>query len=385
MRHGVITQSGESRNFCCDAKIACMHPSYANLLPVIDRLYEAAVAPGFWPNALTQVATAAGTEHGVVFVASPHLTRAWASEATQPIVQEFWADGWVNRNMRTPVMLAWEDPAFIRDTDAFSPGWLEADQLQRDFLVPRGLGREVATAISLPSGHAMVFSIHFPLKGPPVPDETLHVLNTLRPHLARASVVATTLAEAEISATIRALDILGVPCAVIGAAGRVLGCNELLARDPRIVLRAGNRLALRSASGRALLEDIIARADAGLPEVLSLLLPAEEAVPVAVMHVVPLKGTARDRLDDGLHLVVLTESSSRNVPSVEFLKALFDLTPAEARLARELVRGSTLPEAAQAAGKSHETMRSHLKNLLRKTGTARQAELVGILSHVPRV
>lgn len=382
----LITRLGEASEIpSYRSDMTEMLQSYPNLLPVIDRLYEAAIEPGFWPNALAQVSVAAGAQVAVVFTAAPNITRGWASDAAQPFLADFMAGGWSGRNDRTPKLLAREEPAFFRDTDVYAPGELDTDVLQQQFLIPRGLGREVATAIALPSGQFMVFSIHFPLAGAPVADPVLDVLNALRPHLARASLVATTLAAAEVAATIRVLDVLGVPGAVIGVGGRVLACNDLLARDKRIAFRAGGRLGLTSPTGRALLDDIIARAGSGIPEVLSLLLPAEAEAPVAVMHVVPLRGTARDRLDDGIHLVMLTEATSRTLPSVEFLKALFDLTPAEAHLARELVRGQTLPEVAAAAGRSQETLRTQMKSLLRKTGTSRQMELVRILSHIPQV
>lgn len=356
-----------------------------DVLKIIEQIYEAAIAPGFWPQALARVAAAAGTEYAVVFTASPRITAGWASEAAQPFLKDFVSGGWPHRNERTPKLLAREEPMFLRDTDVYAPHELLTDTLQNEFLVPRGLGREVATAIALPSGHFMVFSIHFSLSNAPIADSTVHVLNAIRPHLARASLIAATLAQIEVETTVRALDLLGIPCAVIGQGGRVLGCNDLFATDKRLVVGAGDRLRLRSSTGRLLLDDILARADAGFPEVLSLLLPAEEGTSVAVLHVVPLLRTARDRFNGGLHIVVVTEAASRRIPSVEFLKALFDLTPAEANLARELVAGRTLPEVAHRTGRAHETMRVHLKSLLRKTGTSRQSELVRILSHMPSV
>jgi DNA-binding CsgD family transcriptional regulator len=52
------------------------------------------------------------------------------------------------------------------------------------------------------------------------------------------------------------------------------------------------------------------------------------------------------------------------------------LTRAEARVAARLARGSTLTEIATDLGVAHETVRTHLKRALAKTGTHRQAELV---------
>ncbi len=62
--------------------------------------------------------------------------------------------------------------------------------------------------------------------------------------------------------------------------------------------------------------------------------------------------------------------------SIELLQCHFDLTPAEARLALHLVAGETLRSAAAKLNISYETVRTSLKNIFRKTGTCRQAELV---------
>src|SRR5262245_41532965 len=62
--------------------------------------------------------------------------------------------------------------------------------------------------------------------------------------------------------------------------------------------------------------------------------------------------------------------------SIDRLRSHFGLTPAEARLALHLVTGETLRSAALKLSITYETARASLKNIFRKTGTCRQAELV---------
>ena len=64
---------------------------------------------------------------------------------------------------------------------------------------------------------------------------------------------------------------------------------------------------------------------------------------------------------------------------IDRLRCHFDLTPAEARLALHLVTGETLRFAAAKLSITYETARTSLKNIFRKTGTCRQAELVVII------
>jgi DNA-binding CsgD family transcriptional regulator len=72
--------------------------------------------------------------------------------------------------------------------------------------------------------------------------------------------------------------------------------------------------------------------------------------------------------------------------SIDLLRCHFGLTPAEARLALQLVAGETLRAAAVNLGISYETARTELKNIFNKTGTCRQAELViVIVTALPRL
>jgi DNA-binding CsgD family transcriptional regulator/PAS domain-containing protein len=64
---------------------------------------------------------------------------------------------------------------------------------------------------------------------------------------------------------------------------------------------------------------------------------------------------------------------------LENLAALFEFTQAEAWLAARLANGRTLHEAAAEAGVSMNTIRTHLKHALEKSGCHRQAELVALV------
>jgi DNA-binding CsgD family transcriptional regulator len=58
---------------------------------------------------------------------------------------------------------------------------------------------------------------------------------------------------------------------------------------------------------------------------------------------------------------------------------LYGLTAAEARVASQLARGQTIEEIAATLGVSRATVRSQLQQVLAKTGTHRQADLVRVL------
>ena len=64
---------------------------------------------------------------------------------------------------------------------------------------------------------------------------------------------------------------------------------------------------------------------------------------------------------------------------IDLLRCHFGLTPAEAKLALHLVAGETLRSAEVKLSISYETARTSLKNIFKKTGTCRQAELVIVI------
>lgn len=61
------------------------------------------------------------------------------------------------------------------------------------------------------------------------------------------------------------------------------------------------------------------------------------------------------------------------------LRQLFDLTPAEAAVARGLTTGLSLDEAAEALNISRNTARAHLRSIFSKSGITRQTELMRLM------
>ncbi len=65
------------------------------------------------------------------------------------------------------------------------------------------------------------------------------------------------------------------------------------------------------------------------------------------------------------------------------LRETYGLTPAEVRVAQNLVSGSALTDIADTLGVTHNTVRNQLKSIFSKTDTKRQTELVGLILSTP--
>jgi DNA-binding CsgD family transcriptional regulator len=66
------------------------------------------------------------------------------------------------------------------------------------------------------------------------------------------------------------------------------------------------------------------------------------------------------------------------------LQELYGLTPREADVANKLCEGKTVEQVADDLEMQYETARTHLRRILSKTGTSRQAEMIILLAKLPR-
>ena len=80
-------------------------------------------------------------------------------------------------------------------------------------------------------------------------------------------------------------------------------------------------------------------------------------------------------------LVVTPLASSQSLPD-ELLNGLFDLSPAEICAANGLLQGKTIDDLAASTGLSRETIRTQVKAVLAKTGSAIQSDLISLLANV---
>lgn len=77
--------------------------------------------------------------------------------------------------------------------------------------------------------------------------------------------------------------------------------------------------------------------------------------------------------------IFISDPERKSRAPQEIVKALFDLTPAEAQLAMLLANGLTLDETAETLCVSRNTARAHLRSIFSKTGVTRQTMLVRLI------
>ncbi len=107
-----------------------------------------------------------------------------------------------------------------------------------------------------------------------------------------------------------------------------------------------------------------------------------DGTPWLIAQSVTLSSLASDVFSGGKRLLLLQDVLPTGSVNSDYLRMAFALTPAEARLASELVDGAGLGKASMAIGIGKETGRTHLSAIFGKTGTSSQAQLAALLSRV---
>ncbi len=263
-------------------------------------------------------------------------------------------------------------------------------EFYQDFLRPAGIETGIGVTLQRDGSRHMVVSLLFPLATAERDADAVGRLQRLVPHLLRVAQLERQIAELQVRAESAeaALDRLAVGMIIVDATLRVLMLN----READRIVRAGDGLAIRCSVLQAtvpgesrLLHGLL---DGALRAPIDI-----TAAPGGVMRVTrdhirrpyeilvsPLAGTTLPLgLTGRLAAVFVRDPERRATAPAEWLQRLHGLTGAEARVVQSLLAGDSLHTVAERAQVSRETVRSQLKSVFQKTGTASQTELMRLM------
>jgi DNA-binding CsgD family transcriptional regulator len=282
----------------------------------------------------------------------------------------------------------------IVDYNFITEAEMGRSEFYQDYLLPNGCGYVGAEILVKDDKCVAGIAIQRSRREGPFELAELALLDRLAPHLTRALRMQTRFValEAQRWADQTVCDRLPFAVILVDERGRVVSQNQaatdLLAAGDGLTARHG---CLRTAhpAEQAALDRLIrdaARpanaAHASIGGALPLRRPSlRRTLGVSVMPI-PRQRNAFS-LDIGAPvpaaLVIVTDPEAMPQTPSGTLQRLYGLTPAEAALAQALVAGRSLHEYADAAHVTCETARWRLKQVLAKTDTHRQAELVRLL------
>ncbi|MDJ0894332.1 MAG: hypothetical protein QNJ92_04260 [Alphaproteobacteria bacterium] len=360
---------------------------------LVGAIYDASLEPAHWPRVLESIAESlSGTAAALFCIEGPpaRITQFHAAglppESKQVYIERFAADDPWRRHLSTL-----QPGQILTSQDALPDDALRETSFYKEYCVPAGIHHALLGSLfDEPDGSA-IFQIFRPAEAEPFTKRERQILGTLFPHLRRAVRIHERFYDATRARHEAELLLNRLRTAVIFLSQhrQVLWMNaeaeRLLGTDDRLHVRHGELRARNSDLDRKLRELVrrscaVARRKEPLnTEVMAI--PGNRDMPV-VISAIPIVDTAAQALQTGGRacccLVLRPPEQAVAVP-IELLQHLYQLTPAEAKLAAALGSGESLRAYADRTAITYETARTILKHSRQKLNVRSQSELIRLI------
>jgi DNA-binding CsgD family transcriptional regulator len=360
-------------------------------IDLVSDFYGAAMDARFWPTALLKLREAFD---GAACALGWHDYGSGGGALDQAVgidvesvrsYREYYGrlNLWLQREdaFRAP-QVVWTGAELVGEDEAL------ASEYYHHWLEPQGLSHQLFGVLERQANRVLYLLVARPATAAPFGDDETALLRRLLPYLQRGLRAGQMLRRTQHvrQAALDALDVMPIGVILLTAGGIVLATNRvarevMAARDVLAVGRGG--LEVTRSGRRVLFRDLIAdaqgRADNNLPPELTAFAVAR---PGSQRPLSVLLWPTRERdagSEEPAAVVFLGDPDRTSEINEARLRQLYGLTTAEARVAALLARGHRLDEIAELLGVAYETTRKHLKKVLSKVQTDRQAELVRML------
>lgn len=359
---------------------------------LVSAIYDSAIDPNEWPRALGAMCRAMNFRSAILnlrtfpagdilllytYGIEPHWLEMFYGYGAEAVEQWGGTARLLTHDIREPGLMSVINQA----------GLTEANRIYVEWTRPRGiidvmgigLARDVTAAGTIAFGRHGDFG--------PVTESELDLARLLIPHLQRAVQISRLLDVAQIKSTMfqSVVDALSVGVIMTDTNLKLVHANQVAQGMLSAGMPVGTvngRLAIPSPGATAALTRAVSRAATDETS----LGPNGFGVPLRlgdqthVFHVLPLRsGQLRPTLSVAADAAIFIAPSRKSPlwPDLQ-IAALFDLTPAEARVFERVCAGASLGEIADETGTAQSTVKTHLLQVFAKTGCHRQAELVAL-------
>lgn len=359
------------------------------LTRLIGDIYDATLDGSLWPDTLKKAAGFIGGANAAVWSMDA------ASKAGEAVYWYGFEQSYVDAYFDEYVKL---DPSALSHVVArpgepiaqsqVSPnGEFHRTRFYREWSRPQGIVDCMLVTLDKSATTLARFSVSRRRRDGPADAEMARRMRFLTPHLRRASLIgrAIDFRTATAQSFSETLDGLSVGMFLVDAGGRIVHANaagRVILADDDIVRLGGGRLVIGDMRIDAHLRTIFAAAaqgDAAIGTrgiVLTLTARTGER---HIAHVLPLASGARRRVGMS-HLAVASvfvrKAALDKALPLETIAKAYKLSPMELRILLAIVEVGGAPDVADVLGIAPSTVRTHLRHVYEKTGTARQVDLV---------
>jgi DNA-binding CsgD family transcriptional regulator/PAS domain-containing protein len=363
--------------------------SNADFSGVVGTIYDCALDPTLWPDAICELCRLTNCAAGTIHVSGldsgmVYLHQVWNHDLNfltemQSVCGEEVTELWTRvPNLMTRPL---DDPLTAKRDIA--PALLANSRFLKEWAVPLGYSDTIQLIVLRRPERIGALGLFRHISAGDVTDRELNVLRLLAPHIRRAVKIGviSNMQAMNISTIESALDLLQAGVLLVDCECRIIHANQAA----RSMLQEGTPIQTALGELRTHLPQATAALKKAVTDVettighdgISLALPISDGE-AAHAHVLPLWiGRARSRLARGASaaLFITTKGDGEALPAGA-ITALFNLSPAEVRVLERLIAGRTPAEIADDLGSALATVRTHLSNIFTKTGTTRQVDLI---------
>ncbi|WP_256930657.1 helix-turn-helix transcriptional regulator [Pseudomonas sp. ABC1] len=351
---------------------------------LVSLIYEFVLDEGAWPRLLERLALATGRREATLLFWSDHpgqAPRIGTISLCSPELQHDYDRHYSLIDPTQRFMTGRQVGNWYHDTREYGVASMARDPFYQECLRPHGLRSTSSLKLHEHGGAGAYLSLLSALDTAAPSLQQQNLLERLSPHLIQAARMSDSIQRMALGVAQRDLLLRQdrTPLWLVDARGCVEFCN------PSAEARMGDvTFPLRMQQGRLIADTLpslpallrAACGKTGASQAGWLRLPSGEEE----LLVTPVKAESHLNLrhQHPLALVALLE----NRPRLELIGELFQLTPAESRLASLVARSYSPEHCARRLDISINTVRSQLSALFRKTGTERQSELVALITRL---
>jgi DNA-binding CsgD family transcriptional regulator len=352
-----------------------------HLVSIIDSIYRESQFIEKWPHILEQVGQIIGAPFGFVIFGNSENSPWSATTEFNETMKRVLHKRCLSRGEYSRNVSKMSSSRFVADEEVMTIEDLSQQEIFRDFLLPSNVGFGVTTSLDLPTGECMTIGWRRRLDGASFSSIDMECLDFLRPHLAHSFAINATAQHCVLSAVVATLGRFDLPALILTTDRKVFEANSLMDNLKPLVSSPTPRFTLQDIKADAELERTLAKYRNGEAT-------AEITFPVKaasgknfIARLLPLNSNGHS-LEKAATLV-LVPVAPRNAPPEALLQSLFNLTPAEAKVARALAGGKSVNEISKAEGVSEGTVRTHVRGVLEKVESKRQIDVVSLLVGLP--
>jgi DNA-binding CsgD family transcriptional regulator len=360
---------------------------------VIADIYDAAIEPALWQQALASICAYVRGSSAVLFWHDAVNERSEALHLfnENPEYTRRYFEKYLPMNPMCPAA-AFVDVGVVVATDDIMPyeEFVET-RFYKEWVEPQGIVDALAVNFEKGVTRTSLINIRTEVA---VDEDMRRRMGLLVPHLQRAVAIGRLFdqgrgAQAAQAALTETLDHVEAAVILVGADGAISFANDPATHmldDATLIRRHGDALQAAAPEADRIFRDIFtaaAKGDASIGV-------RGVAVPLTgssderwFAHVLPLTSGRRQEAGQAsaaVAAVFIRKSAPNAPPPLEAIAELYKFTAGEVRVLEAMLRVNGVQAIADMLGVAPGTVKTHLHNVFRKTGTKRQADLVKLVA-----